>query len=106
MEHLLSLERRLGPVVAVGGLEGVEALGELERRSMDGARKSSVDAAHRLLAEAPGVLDEVIRRHSRACRPIPLPDRVRTGPRSFRGARRRNAAAFGSHLWTGRRKGA
>jgi NADH dehydrogenase FAD-containing subunit len=77
LEHLLSLGRRLGLVVVGGGLEGVEALGELLRRLR--GRKAwqvdLVDARTRLLEEAPAVLDDVIRQH---CAKMPVRFHLRT----------------------------
>jgi len=62
------LARRRGPwsvVIVGGGLEGVEALGEILRRyrDSDGLRVEVVEAGPRLLPEAPAVLGASIRRH-------------------------------------------
>ncbi len=77
LEHLLSRGQSLRLVVVGGGLEGVEALGELLRRlrGQKGWQIDLVDGRARLLEEAPAVLDSVVRQH---CASMPVRFRLRS----------------------------
>jgi NADH dehydrogenase len=56
-------------VIVGGGLEGVEALGEILRRHRDAAvRVTLLEGRHRLLADLPAALDAEVRRLSAAYR--------------------------------------
>ncbi len=71
LELLLSERGRLELVVVGGGLEGIEALGELLRRlrGQSNWHISLIEARSRLLEEAPAVLDRVVRDH---CAGLPV----------------------------------
>lgn len=77
LEQLLSRSQSLRLVVVGGGLEGVEALGELLRRlrGRKGWQIDLVDGRARLLEEAPVVLDSVVRQH---CASMPVRFRLQT----------------------------
>jgi len=105
--ELALLARRGGRasiVIVGGGLEGVEVLGEILRRHRDQASLDTclVEAAPRLLPEAPRALDAALREH---CARWSV--RLHTGERVAKVTRRRVYLASGTILrsdltiWTG-----
>jgi NADH dehydrogenase len=65
LAELASASASFSVVVVGGGLEGIEALGEVLRRFRDhsGIRIDLVEAGQRLLAEGPPAVDAAIRQH-------------------------------------------
>jgi NADH dehydrogenase len=96
--------RRASIVIVGGGLEGVEVLGEILRRHrhQESLETSLVEAAPRLLPEAPGALDAALREH---CAKWHV--RLHTGERVAKVTRRRVYLESGAILrsdltiWTG-----
>jgi NADH dehydrogenase len=105
VEHCAAIGRRLSElarssgrksvVIVGGGLEGVEALGEILRRYRDrgSIEVAVVEAGPRLLNGSPHSLDARIRRHCEG-----LPVRVLTGTRVDSVTRRRVELAGGGSL--------
>lgn len=67
LENLVHRQKGIRVVIVGGGLEGVEALGEILRRfgRHPGLKISVVEGQDRLLPEAPPVIDPEVRRHCR-----------------------------------------
>ncbi|MDI6796988.1 MAG: FAD-dependent oxidoreductase [Desulfatibacillaceae bacterium] len=65
LENLVHRQKGIKVVIVGGGLEGVEALGEILRAfgRHPGIKISVVEGQNRLLPEAPPVIDPVLRRH-------------------------------------------
>jgi len=104
LAELASASASFSVVVVGGGLEGIEALGEVLRRFRDhpGIRIDLVEASKRLLAEGPAAIDAAIRQHIETM-PVSLhtPERVaKVTPRSVvlsSGRRLRSDVT----IWTG-----
>jgi NADH dehydrogenase FAD-containing subunit len=71
LEHLIKTRKKISIVIAGGGFEAVEALGEILRkyRNTKGIHIHVVEKQNRLMADAPADIDGEIRR---LCKPYPV----------------------------------